>query len=124
MTSSGQDLRYAARSLARSPGFTLVAVATLALGIGANTAVFSIVRGVLLAPLPYADPSRVVVSGTSLPDFEDFRRQTTSFASSAVYASNLYNIGVGDETRQRLGAVVSSGFFAVVGGTARSRSSA
>ena len=118
MISPGQDLRYAARSLARSPGFTLVAVATLALGIGANTAVFSIVRGVLLAPLPYADPSRVVVSGTSLPDFEDFRRQTTSFASSAVYASNLYNIGVGDETRQRLGAVVSSDFFAVVGGTA------
>jgi putative ABC transport system permease protein len=118
MTSLAQDLRYAARSLARSPGFTLVAIATLALGIGANTAVFSIVRGVLLAPLPYADPSRVVVTGTSLPDFEDFRRQTTSFAPSAVYASNLYNIGVGDETRQRLGAVVSSNFFAVVGGTA------
>ena len=113
-----QDLRYAARSLARSPGFTLVAVATLALGIGANTAVFSIVRGVLLAPLPYAEPSRVVVSGTSLPDFDDLRRQTTSFASSAVYASNLYNIGVGDETRQRLGGVVSSDFFAVVRGSA------
>jgi putative ABC transport system permease protein len=118
MISPGPDLRYAARSLARSPGFTLVAVATLALGIGANTAVFSIVRGVLLAPLPYADPARVVVSGTSLPDFEDFRRQTTSFAAAAVYASNLYNIGVGDETRQRLGAVVSSDFFAVVGGIA------
>src|SRR5262245_9396630 len=118
MTALVQDLRYAARSLARSPGFTLVAIATLALGIGANTAVFSIVRGVLLAPLPYADASRVVVSGTSLPDFDDFRRQTTSFSSSAVFASNLYNIGVGDETRQRLGAVVSSDFFTVVGGVA------
>jgi putative ABC transport system permease protein len=116
MTSLGQDLRYAARSLTRSRGFTLVAVATLALGIGANTAVFSIVRGVLLAPLPYTEPSRVVVSGTSLPDFEDFRRQTTSFASSAVFASNLYNVGVGDETRQILGAVVSADFFGVVGG--------
>ena len=114
----GQDLRYAARSLSRSPGFTLVAVATLALGIGANTAVFSIVRGVLLAPLPYVEPSRVVVAGTSLPDFEDFRRQTTSFASSAVFASNLYNVGVGDETRQLMGAVVSSDFFGVVGGAA------
>jgi putative ABC transport system permease protein len=118
MTSLGQDLRYAARSLSRSPGFTLVAVATLALGIGANTAVFSIVRGVLLAPLPYQDASRVVVAGTSLPDFEDFRRQTTSFASSAVFASNLYNVGVGEETRQLRGAVVTSDFFGVVGGIA------
>lgn len=118
MSSLGQDLRYAVRSLTRSPGFTLVAVATLALGIGANTAVFSIVRGVLLAPLPYADASRVVVSGTSLPDFDDFRGQTRSFASSAVFASNLYNVGVGDEVRQRLGAVVTSDFFAVVGGVA------
>ncbi|MET0621093.1 MAG: ABC transporter permease, partial [Thermoanaerobaculia bacterium] len=116
MTSLGQDLRYALRSLTRSPGFTLVAVATLALGIGANTAVFSIVRGVLLAPLPYADASRVVVAGTSLPDFEDFRRETASFESSAVFASNLYNVGFGADTRQLLGAVVSSDFFRVIGG--------
>ncbi len=118
MTSLGQDLRYAARSLSRSPGFTLVAVATLALGIGANTAVFSIVRGVLLAPLPYTDAARVVVAGTSLPDFEDFRRETTSFESSAVFASNLYNVDMGGETKQRLGAVVTSNFFGVVGGVA------
>ena len=118
MTTLGQDLRYAVRSLTRSPGFTLVAMATLALGIGANTAVFSIVRGVLLAPLPYVEPSRVVVAGTSLPDFEDFRRQTASFASSAVFASNLYNVGVGNETRQLMGAVVSGEFFGVVGGAA------
>ena len=116
MTSLGQDLRYALRSLTRSPGFTLVAVATLALGIGANTAVFSIVRGVLLAPLPYADASRVVVAGTSLPDFEDFRRETASFESSAVFASNLYNVGFGADTRQLRGAVVSSDFFRVIGG--------
>jgi putative ABC transport system permease protein len=116
MTNLAQDLRYAARSLWRSPGFTLVAVATLALGIGANTAVFSIVRGVLLAPLPYAEAPRVVVAGTSLPDFEDFRRETTSFASTAVFASNLYNVGEGDDTRQLLGAVVSSDFFRVLGG--------
>ena len=115
MSSSPRISATRTRSLSRSPGFTLVAVATLALGSEPTRAVFSIVRGVLLSPLPYADASRVVVSGTSLPDFDDFRRQTTSFASSAVYASNLYNIGVGDETRQRLGAVVSSDFFTVVG---------
>ena len=120
MTSPGQDLRYAARSLSRSPGFTLVAVATLALGIGANTAVFSIVRGVLLEPLPYADSPRVVVTGTSLPDYDDFRRETTSFESSAVYASNLYNVEVGDEVRQMRGAVVTSDFFRVVRGVAPS----
>jgi putative ABC transport system permease protein len=116
MASLGQDLRYAARSLSRSPGFTLVAVSTLALGIGANSAVFSIVRGVLLAPLPYADAPRVVVSGTSLPDYEDLRRQTTSFESSAVYASNLYNVGIGDDVRQLRGAVVTGDFFRVLGG--------
>jgi putative ABC transport system permease protein len=91
-----QDLRYTIRALGRSPGFTVVAVLTLALGIGANTAIFSVVNGVLLQPLPFEDVDRLVVlwetdrnSGTtrepaSVPDFRDFREQSTEFQGLAA----------------------------------------
>ena len=91
-----RDLRYAIRLLRRAPGFTAAATIPLALGIGANAAIFSVVRAVILRPPPYRDPSRVIAflnihSGTraqimssSLPDFEDWRRQLTSFESMAV----------------------------------------
>src|SRR5690606_26325525 len=93
-----QDARYALRVLARSPGFAVVAVLTLALGIGANTAIFSVVDAVLLEPLPYADPDRLVmvwqtdrVSGTerepaSVPDYFDVRERSRVFEELAAFA--------------------------------------
>ncbi|HEY6250588.1 MAG TPA: permease prefix domain 1-containing protein [Candidatus Angelobacter sp.] len=100
------DVRYGLRMFRRSPGFTAVAVLTLALGIGANTAIFSVVQGVMLAPLPYHDPDRLVIVwqnnaqtprlSISLPDFEDWQRQATSFEQMAgvrLYSFNLTSPG-------------------------------
>jgi putative ABC transport system permease protein len=110
-----QDFRYAIRAARRSPGFAAVAILTLALGIGANTAIFSIVRGVLLRPLPYRDASRLLVGGVSLPDFEDLRRSADAFDGTAVFVSNLYDVGVGSEIEQLRGALVSADFFSLLG---------
>src|SRR6266540_2746074 len=76
-----QDLRYGARTLLKNPGFTLIAVITLSLGIGANTAVFSVVYGVLLKPLPYKDAERIVVARVSQPDFRDLKEATQVFGA-------------------------------------------
>src|SRR5215467_2099821 len=94
---SWQDLRFAARTLRKSPGFTLVAALTLALGIGGNTAIFSVVNAVILRPLPYAAPDRLVElwgnvkrakverRGTSFPDYFDWSAQSKSFDGMALY---------------------------------------
>src|SRR5438874_11937516 len=96
MNTLWQDLRYGARMLLRKPGFTLIAVLTLALGIGANTAIFSVVNAVLLNPLPFAEPERLIkiygrmlaVSqdnmNASVPEFTDYRQQTHSFEQLAA----------------------------------------
>ncbi|HEV7500865.1 MAG TPA: ABC transporter permease, partial [Vicinamibacteria bacterium] len=115
------DLRYAVRQLRKAPGFTAVAVATLALGIGANTAMFSLVRGVLLRPLPYPQSERLVTASASLPDFEDLRREATVFDDAAVWASNLYALGGDGAGEQVRGAIVSDRFFPMLGAAALGR---
>jgi putative ABC transport system permease protein len=116
-----QDLRYGARMLRTQPGFTLIAVITLALGIGANTAIFSVVNAVLLRPPPCEDPDRLVVFGTahpqvgreiaSLPDFADWREQSRSFERMAAFTDRAFNLtGVGEAERLN-GQVITSDLF-------------
>jgi putative ABC transport system permease protein len=110
-----QDLRYGTRMLLKNPGFAMVAVITLALGIGANTAIFSVVYGVLLKPLPYRDADRIVIANISPPDFRDVKESNQVFDQMAIWASNLYNVNIDGETGQVLGAVVSPEFFPMLG---------
>jgi predicted permease len=120
-----QDLRYGARVLGKNPGFTLVAVLTLALGIGANTAIFSVVNGVLLNPLPYPHPEQLVTVHESKPNFEfgsisypnfrDWQRDNRSFSSMAIARRINFSLtGVG-EAEQVHARFISSDFFSTVG---------
>jgi putative ABC transport system permease protein len=119
------DLRYALRGLARAPGFALAVVLTLALGIGANSAIFSIVHGVLLRPLPYAAPERLVRifgrypqfgrTGTSLPDFQDWRAGTHVFADMAARHAGAFILTGEGEPERVSGDRVTANFFPVLG---------
>ncbi len=120
-----QDLRYGLRTLARNPGFAVTAVIALALGIGANTAIFSVVNGVLLRPLPYRDPSRLMRLSESSPDFStmsvanpnfvDWRDQNRSFASLSAFRWNDYDLTGGGQPEHLSGKMVSADFFRVLG---------
>jgi predicted permease len=121
-----KDLRYALRLLFKSPGFTTVAVLTLALGIGANAAMFSVVTAVLLRPLPFPEPQRIVAVGprgqrsgqlnsSSYPDFFDYRARSRSFEHLASYYDSDQTLtGIGDPLHVRA-IVASSGFFEALG---------
>src|SRR2546423_11463302 len=120
-----KDLRYGFRVLSKKPGFTLIAVVALALGIGANTAIFSVVNGVLLRPLPFKDPDKLVrlsewseqVPGMSIsyPNFLDWREQNKVFDGIAATQFDSYNLtGAGDPERLQ-GRNVSWNFFDVLG---------
>jgi predicted permease len=120
-----QDLRYGFRMLLRSPGFTVVAIITLALGIGANTALFSVINGVLLSPLPFPEADRLVTlhenkpnfegGSISYPNFRDWQADNHTFSAlglSRTYAFSLTGIG---EAEQLKGDFVSSDFFRLLG---------
>src|SRR5262249_48219001 len=122
-----QDLRYALRSLIANRGFTLIAVITLAFGIGANTAIFSVVNAVLLQPLPYRNEARLVAIwetrpnipfdriATSGPDFEDWSSQTKSFEMLvAIENASLTLTGMG-EPETLSAAAVSTNAFELIG---------
>ncbi len=116
-----RDLRFALRALRQRPGFTLVAVLTLALGLGANTAIFSIVKAVLLAPLPYPEPERLAFvwgrSGTdseqavSYPDFLELRDNNRSFAGLALVRSQSVNLTGGESPERVTGTFTTASLF-------------
>src|SRR5208282_4307396 len=125
MDSLWQDFKYALRTLAKKPGFTLIALLTLALGIGASTAIFSVVDAVLLRALPYPSPEKIVRVWEQAPDghrmnlsdpnFDDFLAQNSTFSSLAAYGFRLTSISGGSEPVRVDIAVVSRDFFKVLG---------
>jgi predicted permease len=121
-----KDLRFAARMLRKNPGFAAIAILTLALGIGANTAIYSVVQGVVLAPLPYPDPDRLVLIRennpalqhlvwVSYPDFLDWQRNARSFQQIAALRWEQYNLTSPGAPEHLNGKAVSTGFFNTLG---------
>jgi predicted permease len=120
-----QDVRFAVRTLRKSPGFTAIAILTLALGIGANTSLFSVVNGVLLNPLPYPHPEQLVMlheskpnfknGSISYPNFLDWQKDNQSFSGMAVSRNYAFTLSNAGEPEQLRGRLISSDFFNVLG---------
>jgi putative ABC transport system permease protein len=121
-----QDIRYTFRTLLRQPGFALVAIVTLGLGIGANTAIFSVVNGVLLSPLPYREPERLVMLWETLkdmpqilvsyPDYLDWRQRAKRFEDIAIYSvGKRYTLTGSGEPENVQGGLASGNLFSLLG---------
>ncbi|NDQ55959.1 MAG: ABC transporter permease [Acidipila sp.] len=119
-----QDLRFAVRMLRKNIGFTAIAVLTLALGIGANTAIFSVVNAVLLRPLPYPEPNRLVflretlresTSSVAYPNFLDWREQSRTFASMGASRVDSFNLTQSGEAERLPGRMISAGWLETIG---------
>jgi len=122
-----QHLHFAVRMLSKNPSFTVVAVLTLSLGIGATTAMFSVVNGVLLSPFPFADPDRLVTIKNQIPklgstpfsvpapDVLTYQRETKSFTDVAGYKENTYDLTGQGEPRKVQGARTTSNLLSVLG---------
>src|SRR5215211_5002067 len=125
-----QDLRYAIRMLRKSPGFTLVAVITIALGIGANTTIFSTINAVVLQPFSFPNQDRLVmlwehnpqvgiIRGSVAPgNFAEWREQTSSFDQLAAIYQSYFDLAEGDQPERFAGYRVSANFFDMLGATA------
>ncbi len=125
LESARQDLYYGFRTLVKSPSFAIAAILTLALGIGANTAIFSVVNGVLLNPLPYPDANRIVTlfeiipnfkdGSISYPNFLDWQRMNRTFSALAAYRTAGFNFSNEGDAEQLHGEMISAGFFEILG---------
>src|ERR1700692_2009088 len=126
MQSFWQDLRYAARTLRNSPGFTIIAIITLGLGMAVNTTVFSVINGLILRPLPVAHPEQIAVlamqqTGTpgfqrfSYPDYQDIRQQTDSFSDIIGYRATLTGLTVDGKGDHCVLSRVTGNYFSVLG---------
>src|SRR5690349_22599485 len=125
MDDTFQDLRYGVRTLRKDWAFTAIAVLTLALGIGANTALFSVANGVLFNPLPFSHPDRLVALHESKPNFEqgaisylnfqDWQKQNHSFEKMAIHRGYAFSLTHSGEPEQINGEFITSDFFPVLG---------
>src|SRR5271170_1380442 len=124
MSNLMQNIRYAIRQLRKAPGFTATALITLALGIAANTAIFTVVYGTLLAPMPYPQPDQLVMvwskiqgfhNGISAGDFDDWRRQSTAFQALNAWSGGNFNLAAKDHPEYVEGQSTTPGMYKMMG---------